>query len=787
MSTSDSPELQAGERGRIPLFEEELDYIDEEHIDAFAKALVWEEQDEQEEWNSRTTQTSKGLMKEVNNHEETSDVKKDANAMRAAEIGAGLGPVKRPDLITSKSDWYPLTNSHRKYKRRTRKASKSSTKKIPNEFRSSSAYSILRWPVLMFIIGWVLFLCFLYVSVRIYVALTEYFFTWVGERKVLRDRLRQATTYEEWIKGALELDKFLNLDSWSTNPKFSYYDYKTVALTISRLRRLRQENDDKDLMVFLQGCLKKNFAGIENRQLYSHRYYGTKKLVEEYVEEVAQCIDKISNSTSVSFEAKRKFFRIVLKNYGKTALCLSGGACFAYTHFGLVKALQDNNLLPSIVSGTSGGGLVAALTCTRTDEELKKLLVPQLARKITACEDPWYIWIPRFIKTGARFDAVTWARKSSFFTRGSTTFEEAYKRTGRKLNISTVPGDPHSPVILCNNITSPHCIIWSSLLASSAVPGILNPVVLMMKNPNNKQVIPFSLGSKWRDGSLRTDIPVEALNTYYNVNFSIVSQVNPHISLFFFAPKGTVGRPVAMAKRKTHKEKFASLRGGFIATALEQLFKLEITKWLQIVKTLDLLPHFMEQDWLNIWLQRFSGSITIWPRIRLKDFWYILSDPDEEKLQELILKGERSMFPRLLFVKHRLTIERAIERGRKSTKLSTKINTVVSESSEATNDFQINNVEYEEDDDFESDLSEYDSKTLMQSLGTQMFPVGSEDEEDEEQDEDYLPSTGDDDITSSSEESENIDDDDTGEGSIFSLLLRSPGNHGSKDRRNTIT
>ena len=43
-----------------------------------------------------------------------------------------------------------------------------------------------------------------------------------------------------------------------------------------------------------------------------------------------------------------------------------------------------------------------------------KLLVPQLARKITACEDPWYVWLPRFIRTGARFDAVSWARKSNF-------------------------------------------------------------------------------------------------------------------------------------------------------------------------------------------------------------------------------------------------------------------------------------------------------------------------------------------------------------------------------------
>ena len=76
--------------------------------------------------------------------------------------------------------------------------------------------------------------------------------------------------------------------------------------------------------------------------------------------------------------------------------------------------------------------------------------------------------------------------------------------------------------------------------ASAAVPGILNPVVLMMKKPNGT-LTPYSFGHKWKDGryaapistcsngltpfSLRTDIPLKALNIHFGVNFSIVSQV----------------------------------------------------------------------------------------------------------------------------------------------------------------------------------------------------------------------------------------------------------------------
>lgn len=144
----------------------------------------------------------------------------------------------------------------------------------------------------------------------------------------------------------------------------------------------------------------------------------------------------------------------------------------------------------------------------------------------------------RFLKTGARFDTVDWARKvcavlqnlgkniypfslqSSFFTRGSLTFLEAYQLTGRVLNISVIPFDRHSPTKLLNYLTAPNCVcifwisspqypntsllqvIWSALLASSAVPGILNPVVLMQKDKSGK-LMPWNWGTRFRDGSLR--------------------------------------------------------------------------------------------------------------------------------------------------------------------------------------------------------------------------------------------------------------------------------------------
>lgn len=651
----------------VDLYDGDTNYVNEDDLHAFAKALVWDEDDAD----------SHSVLSPPNNLPSYEDVKRLAEAMNLAHFDApaqltpvslhrsphSLLPKERPDLIVSQSDWFPTGGTKKK----------SPSEKNTNEFRVLASFTFFRWPALIFIFTWMSFLCGLYILVRAYVALLEYFFTWTGERRRLRAQLRASKTYAEWVENAIKLDKYLGLDKWSENPRFSYYDFRTVQKTIRRLRTLRLAGDLPEMMIFLQTCLKKNFAGIENRQLYSHRYYGTKTLVEHYVTEVTRCIDIVTNAPDllIPLRQKARFFKTVSRNYGKSALCLSGGACFAYTHFGIVKALLDNDLLPLIISGTSGGGLIAALVCTRSNEELRKLLVPELARKITACEDPWWVWFPRWWKTGARFDAVDWARKSTFFTKGSTTFKEAYKLTGRKLNISTVPAEPHSPVILCNTVTSPNCIVWSSLLASSAVPGILNPVVLMMKDTRTNSLVPFSMGNKWRDGSLKTDIPLDSLNSYYNVNFLIVSQVNPHISLFFYAPKGTVGRPVTVSRRRTRKEKYASFRGGLFATAAERLLMLEIKKWFQIIKLLDLLPRLLKQDWLDVFLQRFTGSITIWPRYKLKDFLYILLDPDEPKMEEYLLKGQKSMFPRLLFIRHRLSIERAIERGKTTTRTAT--------------------------------------------------------------------------------------------------------------------
>ncbi|KAJ5911802.1 Patatin-like phospholipase domain-containing protein [Penicillium subrubescens] len=568
-----------------------------------------------------------------------------------------------PEAFVAINDWRPINQRVRKTRGRRK-----NPKRSRDETREGVLYTLLKWPLLAFVLAWIAVLSCGYVLVRVYIVLYEQWVSWRGKRQQLRRALWDQKDYPSWLSAAKALDAYLGNDKWKETDEYAYYDHLTITKVLGQLKRARYETERElnsgtraeevpaieEIRALLEACVKNNFAGVENPRLYSEAYSGTKDLVQEYIDEVHTCIQLVRDCREIDKEVKYQHFKHLDTNFGRTALCLSGGATFAYYHFGVVKALLDEGALPEIVTGTSGGSLIAGLVATRSDEELKQLLVPALAHRIRACSEGLTTWVPRWYRTGARFDTLDWARQCSWFCRGSTTFREAYERTGRILNVSCVPSDPHSPTILANYLTCPDCVIWSAVLASAAVPGILNPVVLMVKRDGKLQ--PFSFGHKWKDGSLRTDIPIRALNLHFNVNFTIVSQVNPHVNLFFFSSRGTVGRPV------THR-KGRGWRGGFLGTAIEQYIKLDLNKWLRVLRHLELLPRPLGQDWSEIWLQKFSGTVTIWPKSIPSDFFYLLSDPSPERLARMINAGKQSTFPKIQFIKNRLKIENAIMRG----------------------------------------------------------------------------------------------------------------------------
>lgn len=98
--------------------------------------------------------------------------------------------------------------------------------------------------------------------------------------------------------------------------------------------------------------------------------YSTKQLIQDYMEEVVTQIEYIESTPDFDPQAKLKFFSDTRQSFGCSALVLQGGTALALYHIGIVKALNEQGLLPRIISGTAIGAMIAALICIHTDEEL---------------------------------------------------------------------------------------------------------------------------------------------------------------------------------------------------------------------------------------------------------------------------------------------------------------------------------------------------------------------------------------------------------------------------------
>lgn len=49
-------------------------------------------------------------------------------------------------------------------------------------------------------------------------------------------------------------------------------------------------------------------------------------------------------------------------------------------------------------------------------------------------------------------------------------------------------------------------------------------------------------------------------------------------------------------------------------SALESYIKLDLSKHFKVIRDLDLLPQILQSDWSGVFLQRFSGDLTLTPR-----------------------------------------------------------------------------------------------------------------------------------------------------------------------------
>lgn len=209
-------------------------------------------------------------------------------------------------FISSKNDWAPV---HERVRRKGRSGKTGKKARIrtglmrtTDETREGYLYSLLKWPMLLVVVFWVCGLGISYLSTRLYIWLYEHFVAWRGTRNKLRKRMQATTNYADWVKVAKEMDAFIGNDRWKEEDEFAYYDHKTIRRVLGSLKkqRRRAEAEEKfgekgsgnyktrpveELRNLVQACVKNNFVGVENNRLYSQTYYGTKNLVQEFIDE----------------------------------------------------------------------------------------------------------------------------------------------------------------------------------------------------------------------------------------------------------------------------------------------------------------------------------------------------------------------------------------------------------------------------------------------------------------------------------------------------------------------
>jgi TAG lipase/lysophosphatidylethanolamine acyltransferase len=182
-------------------------------------------------------------------------------------------------------------------------------------------------------------------------------------------------------------------------------------------------------------------------------------------------------TATIPTQHKLDFIHDTRQGYGRTALVLQGGAIFGLCHLGVVKALLLQGLLPRIIVGTATGAMMAAIVGVHHTDDLLRILTADgidLSAFSTKGKDSdkddkqvkqsmWTRWatllrrVERFRKEGYFLD-VKVLEECVRANIGDLTFEEAFNRSKRVLNITVVPAGQEGIPTLLNYVTAPNVV-----------------------------------------------------------------------------------------------------------------------------------------------------------------------------------------------------------------------------------------------------------------------------------------------------------------------------------------
>lgn len=455
--------------------------------------------------------------------------------------------------------------------------------------------------------------------------------------KALREAMVMAGSYREWREAAQEHDRLTGMAAWREEDYSPDYDWQLIKTRLTELRRLRHGDDVLKLAYFLHEGLHGNLGGMGNPALYQYARFGTKRLVEDYIHEVAEAVEYLHAVDDPAFPTgeKIRFFSRIGKLFGRTGLLLSGGATLGMFHLGVVKALVDEGLMPRVLSGSSAGSIIVSVVGTHTDAQLSKVFEPEYLSM--------QAWRMLGIRNALRKRAIMDPQQLSDCIRdnvGDYSFEEAFELTGRIINIPVSPANPHEHARLLNYLAGPNVMVRQTSLASCAVPALFPPVELLAKDYAG-DIQPYLPGRRWVDGSIEGDLPMLRMARLHNVNFYIVSQTNPHVVPFLSDQRKDTGllpfvRDLATTStRNTLKVARDHMRHSVVSNLLGKVH--------------------------SITDQNYRGDVTIFPSQPPSRLLKVISNPTPQDIDEFIREGLHATWPKLERIRLASHISRSID------------------------------------------------------------------------------------------------------------------------------
>ncbi|KAL8794362.1 MAG: hypothetical protein Q9195_003060 [Heterodermia aff. obscurata] len=484
------------------------------------------------------------------------------------------------------------------------------------------------------------------------------------KRQILYLRLREASNYEDWQVAATALDNIEGNNDWKSVPESPDYNANLVAVRLKQMDEARISCDIGRMLFLLRTSLSRGLGDMGNLKLYKHTHIGTKDLIERYITSTLSTLkallDVSAKAKCDGMESKYILEQVLSSRqaFGRSALLLSGGATFGMNHTGVLKALWEARLLPRIISGASAGSIVCAVLCTRTEEEMPELFA-------TFCDGDLAVFeeegkeetllrkATRFLKFGALFDISHLIRVMRDLL-GEMTFQEAYNRTRKILNICVSSASLYELPRLLNYITAPNVLIWSAVAASCSVPLVFSAATILAKDPKTGEAVPWNPSpQRWIDGSVDNDLPMTRLAELFNVNHFIVSQVNPHVVPFLVKEEDSITHEARQGRGTV-------AAGPSWLDSAAQLAKSEALHRMHTLAEVGIFPNTLGKV-VSVLSQKYSGDITIMPEISYADFPRILANPTPEFMHQAMLCGERATWPKLSRIKNHCAIELALD------------------------------------------------------------------------------------------------------------------------------